>query len=282
MVTTIDRWTLCRPWVPAVAIALVIGTSQQGSAADAAVQVADGQAIAGPSAWALQVTPYLWATGLSGRISPFQAAPTIEVDKSFSDVMEHLNLGGFVNVWGRYDRFVVSADVMYVDTTEAHAFGPLPSPGGPLPPGTTIKADVDTTEFMANMQVGYRVLDMPTFTVDALAGGRYWHIANDLTVSALGLSRSISEDFAWIDPLVGARALFRITDRLSVLAQADIGGFGVSSDLTWSALATLNYTVSDHLSVSAGYKIMDVDFDRGGYVFDARLQGPVVGATWRF
>ncbi len=259
-------------------------TAHTASAADA---------LAGPSeepvpvtdaspTWALQITPYMWAAGLKGDMSPFRRAPTIGVEKSFSDVMDDLNFGGFVNVWARYDRFVLSGDMMYVDTTDSHAFGPLPALPIPVPPGTIIEGSVDSKQFMATLQGGYRVVDTPDFTLDALAGVRFWHLSNDVTVSALGMSRTYGESFGWVDPVVGVRAFLPLTDKLSVQAQADIGGFGAGSDLTWSALATVNYTITDHLSISAGYKVLDVDFNRNGHVYDTRLSGPVLGMTLRF
>lgn len=232
--------------------------------------------------WALQITPYLWASGLSGDISPFRRAPTIEVDKSFSDVMDDLNFGGFINLWGRYDRFVFSGDLMYIDTTDSRAVGPLPPLPIPIPPGTTIRGKVDSREFMATVQGGYRVYDAPGMTLDALAGMRIWDIATDVKVSALGVSRSYDESFSWVDPVIGARGFLRVTEDLSFQAQADIGGFGVGSDFTWSVLATANYILTDNLSVSAGYRVLDVDYDHDGHVFDTRLSGPVLGATWRF
>jgi hypothetical protein len=266
-----------------IGAAVVLALAMQ--AANAADTVTEPQAAPAPAEqrnWALQVTPYLWAAGLSGDISPFRRAPTIGVDKSFSDVLDSLNFGGFVNVWGRYDRFVFSGDAMYVNTTDSHAFGPLPPLPVPVPPGTVVEGEVDTKEVMATLQGGYRVLDAPGFTLDALAGARFWHISNDVTVSALGMSRRYGESFGWVDPVIGARAFLQVTEKLSLQAQADIGGFGVGSDSTWSALATLNYVVSDHLSISGGYKALDVDYDHDGHVFDTRLSGPVLGVTWRF
>ncbi|MCP6559458.1 hypothetical protein NL501_30000, partial [Klebsiella pneumoniae] len=82
------------------------------------------------------------------------------------------------------------------------------------------------------------------FTLDALGGIRFWHISNDVTVSALGLTRSYGESFNWVDPVVGTRALLRLTDKLSLQAQADIGGFGAGSELTWSVLGTVNYLLT--------------------------------------
>lgn len=266
----------------AVAIALILCGAQAAYAADATVDMPEEPVPAERPNWALQITPYMWAAGLGGSISPFRRAPTIGVEKSFSDVLEDLNFGGFVNIWGRYDRFVFSGDVMYVNTTDSHASGPLPPLPVPIPPGTVVNGDVDTEQFMATLQGGYRVVDTRDFTLDALGGVRFWHISNDVTVSALGLSRSYGESFGWADPVVGARAFLRLTEKLSLQAQADIGGFGAGSDFTWSALATVNYVFTEHLSVSAGYKVLDVDYDRGGHVYDTQLSGPVLGMTYRF
>ena len=90
------------------------------------------------------------------------------------------------------------------------------------------------------------------------------------------------EDFSWTDPVLGLRAFAPFNEKFSAQAQADIGGFGAGADATWSLLATLNYAFTDHLSVSAGYKVLDVDYDHRGHVFDTRLQGPAFGMTWRF
>ncbi|MER9200892.1 hypothetical protein NKJ28_27520 [Mesorhizobium sp. M0145] len=127
-----------------------------------------------------------------------------------------------------------------------------------------------------------RVLDTPQFTFDALAGARVWYISNDVTVQYAGFSLSREEDFGWVDPVIGARAFYNITDRLSVMAQADIGGFGVGADFTWQVLGIVNYLLTDHFSVSAGYKHLAIDHDDEGYVFDATLSGPVLGITYRF
>jgi hypothetical protein len=232
----------------------------------------------------------MWAAGLDGRISPFRRGPTISVEKSFSDVMDDLNLGGFINIWGRYDRFVFSGDIMYVDTTDGHGTGPLPAfhlPNGtPVPAGTTIEAKVDTKQFTATLMGGYRVIDTRQFTLDAIGGARFWHIANDVTLTGslggLGGSVSYGESFGWVDPLVGLRAFLPLTGKLSLQGQADIGGFGAGSDLTWSALVTANYVFSSRLSASAGYKMLDVEYNHNGHVYDTRLSGPVLGMTYRF
>ena len=277
------------PWC-AVVIALSLCSAHSVYGADATLDVPEDHGLVKPPNWALQVTPYMWAAGLDGHISPFGPAPTIGVEKSFSDVIDDLNFGGFVKSWGRYDRLVFSGDIMYVDTTDSHDTGPLPAftiPGvGVIPSGGNIDAKVDTKQFTATLMGGYRVIDTPQFTLDALGGARFWYISNDvkLTGSLGGISGSVSHDesFGWVDPLVGLRAFLPLTEKLSLQGQADIGGFGAGSDLTWSALATVNHVFSEHLSASVGYKVLDVDYDHNGHVYDTRLSGPVLGMTYRF
>lgn len=231
--------------------------------------------------WALQITPYLWAAEMHGRISPFRRGPTIGVGKSFSDVLEDLRVGGFVDIWGRKGRYVLSGDIAYVDTKEGHTSGPLPGLG-PLPPGTRVDGSINSKLFTATLQGGYRVVDTPTLTLDALLGLRAWHVSNKVQVSALRRSRSYKESFGWTEPVIGARAFTQLTDRISLQGLANIGGFGAGSKFVWSAQATLNYVFTDKLSVSAGYKVLDVNYRHKGNVYDTRMHGPVLGLTYRF
>tara|TARA_B100001778_G_scaffold318640_1_gene307384 strand:- start:1533 stop:2333 length:801 start_codon:yes stop_codon:yes gene_type:complete len=261
-----------------LACALSLCVPQVLHAADS-VTAAPETSAPSTSNWALQITPYLWATGVKGKVSPFGVGPTVHVDRSFSEGRDGLNIAGFVNVWGRYERFVLSADMMYTDTSDEDTYR---FPGTSQLPPFEATGKLNTRQFMATVQGGYRVLDTPTFTFDALAGIRLWHISNEITASGLGRSISYDESFGWVDPVVGARAFFNVTDRLSVQAQADIGGFDVNSDLTWSFLSTVNYTFTEHLSFSAGYKIVDTDYEKDGHVYDTRLSGPVLGVTYRF
>lgn len=228
--------------------------------------------------WVVQISPYVWAAGLKGNVSPFRRAPTLSIDKSFSDILDGLEMGGFVSGWARYDRVVLSADIMYVDVAESRAIGALPRLG--QTPG--LSAKVDTTQFVATLQAGYRVFESPNVSLDLLGGVRWWEISTDATVQYSGFAVHYGSAFGWVDPVIGLRGFYRFTDRLSTVVQADVGGFGASSNSTWQILATLNYAFSDRLAGSIGYKVLDVDYSSDGHVFDTRLSGPVLGVTVRF
>lgn len=88
----------------------------------------------------------------------------------------------------------------------------------------------------------------------------------------------VSQTFEWVDPFVGMRARYNFTDRLYAVAKADIGGFGVSSDLVWTAYGALGYhvTKSGLTTIEVGYKHMAVDYTRGGFTYDMATSGPMI------
>lgn len=229
---------------------------------------------------AFQISPYVWASGVSGRVSPFRRTPTVPLDLSFGELLDDLRFGGFVMAYARRDRFVATADVLYVDLAERQDIRALPGLG----PTPGLSARVESTQFAAALMAGWRAAEGPRGTLDLLAGARFWSISTEVSARTGGLARSWSEDFSWIDPILGFRALLPLAlpslgDRLSALVQADAG---VGPRETWGALAALNLALGDRAAVSLGYKALSVDYDQGGHVFDATLRGPALGLTWRF
>jgi len=242
--------------------------------------------------WVFQITPFIWAAGISGRMSPFQRGETVEVNQSFSEVLRNVNLSSFTNLWARNGRIVFSGNIMYADGTDRKTYNNLPAfqvPGitGVIPQGTHINGRADSTQFMTTMMGGYRVMDTDNYTLDILGGLRYWYIKNNVRVTAnhpsIGEQRvSYGEKFWWVDPLIGARLFAPVTNNISFMSEIDAGGLGVGSDYTWSLLSTVNYTFANNLTASAGYKALKVNYNRRGHVHDVLQYGPVLGLTWSF
>jgi hypothetical protein len=90
---------------------------------------------------------------------------------------------------------------------------------------------------------------------------------------------------AWGVPLVGVNMIVELAKHWAVRAEADIGGFGVGSDLTWNAQAFLTYgsTVAGYDAfASAGYRALYWDYKDGGFEWDVTMSGPLLGAGVRF
>jgi hypothetical protein len=61
-----------------------------------------------------------------------------------------------------------------------------------------------------------------------------------------------------------------------------VGGFGTSSDKVLDVMAGLGYEISDRTSLFAGYRVMDVDYSKDGFVYDVNQHGPILGGVFRF
>lgn len=218
--------------------------------------------------WTYQVTPYVWGSGLAGTIRPIRSGPTVEIDESFSDVLEHLDAAFFLFMMARKDRLVLIGDLSY---SQSSADGELAS---------GIAASGKEKQTSLTLLGGYAAVDTQDVTLDILAGIRAWDISASVDVPAVGVSESPSLTF--VDPVLAARLSARLAPQWTAVGYLDVGGFDVGSKRTWQAVASINYQVSDRFSVSAGYRHLAVDYRSDGTILDFSMSGPIVGATWRF
>ena len=124
---------------------------------------------------------------------------------------------------------------------------------------------------------------VPGITFDAYVGGRYSFLELDLDTRG-ELSRNQQVD--WIDPLVGGRLGVHFSEHWFMLFAGDVGGFGVGSDLAWSAMGLLGYKwqgAGVEWAVLAGYKALYQDYTTGSgarqFRWDVTMHGPVWGSA---
>ncbi len=96
------------------------------------------------------------------------------------------------------------------------------------------------------------------------------------------IPEEVSDTEMWVDPIIGFRGRYNFTDECYLAARGDIGGFGVSSDLTLNAFGALGYQWNKTFSTELGYRYLYVDYAHDGFVFDAATKGLFLGATFRF
>lgn len=91
-----------------------------------------------------------------------------------------------------------------------------------------------------------------------------------------------SADVNWIDPFIGIRAQYDISEKWYLAGKSDIGGFGVGSDLVWTVQATVGYQINESVSTEIGYRYMDTDYTDGAFVYDVASHGLYLGMNFRF
>ncbi|GAA4416241.1 hypothetical protein GCM10011450_11770 [Advenella faeciporci] len=225
-------------------------------------------AFAQNAGWQGQITPYVWATGVEGNITPFSGAPAISYERSFSDTLKDLDAAFFINGFARKERFVVTGDLLYASLSRK----------GQVFPGISANGKLRMAALTLNG--GYRAIDDSVVTLDVMAGARVWRTRASVSVPVIGEQKSSIQTF--VDPVVALRANFSLSPDWSILAYGDIGGLGAGSELTRQFALSANYQVNDNIYVSTGYRYLDLDYKRNGMRLDTNLTGPFLGLTWKF
>jgi len=166
---------------------------------------------------------------------------------------------------GRWGGFV---DVSYIKL-EPDLDGP------PIPPVTGL--DLQLEQVMAKVAGYYRIIDQPRTTVDLLAGANYTWSKTEIGVSTVAGPATVTSEDSWFDPIIGIRGMHGLSDRIYLRAFAEIGGFGVGSDLSYQLGAGLGYKINDRFSVEAMYRFMSVDYEEDSFVYDLDTQGLFLG-----
>jgi opacity protein-like surface antigen len=209
-----------------------------------------------------EATLYMLGASMSGETGV--GAATAEVSLGFDEILENLEFGAMGRVRAARGPWAAGLDVIYMGLGAS----------SDQPP-----ADVDVDQTAIEASGGYRLGDH----LEAIAGVRYVDLAADLRFHGpLGLQRAPDQD--WWDPLVGVNLRAPLGRTWSLRGRADIGGFGVGSELTWQLEALADWKVSERVSLQLGYRYIDMDYedDDSGFVYDMVNQGPQAGVTFHF
>ena len=237
------------------------------------------------NAWEFSVTPYLWAISLSGDVTV--KGLEVDVDLSFRDIWDELNIGIMVEYEARKGKWGFWGNTVYSNLGDNNVSGPR---------GLT---DIDPTIKTLWQGLGgfYRLgtwdladvpgKKTPSVTVDTYFGIRYTHL--DIKIDFDGILRGrlnhVSKNKDWVEPLIGARSIWVLSDRWIATLAGDIGGFGAGSDFAWSAVGLIGYRFdlfgNDNARVLVGYRALSQDYTDGSgdnkFKWDVTLYGPILG-----
>ncbi len=220
--------------------------------------------------WDFELAPlYLWAINIDGDMVVRGRDAETSVD--FSDIWDSLEGVFTMRFNGLYkQRFGFLVDYNYLDLgTEQQT--------------DTVNIDVGFKSQILNAGATYRFLN-GRHTVDGLAGIRWTMLEAEVDLNNIG-SR-VDADKDWIDPIVGIRYGFHMTDKWALRLCGDIGGFGISSDFTWQGLGLIDFQPWKHVAIIGGYRAIATDYTSGSgrdqFTYDAIVHGPVLGLDVRF
>lgn len=194
-----------------------------------------------------------------------------DVNVSFSELWDHLDLAGMMAIRSEKEGYALTLNAVFTGLSSD-----ITGASGAF-------YDVDVTQDMVELAWSWRLDER----YELFVGGRYQTLSVDLSIrSPDGTSDAAAESKSLFDPIVGARAAWPIGQAWTLIARGDIGGFGVGSDLTWSALAAADWSISENFGLVLGYRALDTDYSKGSgedrFNFDMLVSGPLLGLRYNF
>jgi hypothetical protein len=214
--------------------------------------------------------PYMdGETGVGNRIA-------LPVDASAGDIFNKLKFGGMLYVEVHNNKWAITSDILYMNLNQEVTESTLLHSGS-----------VTAKEFVWEPAGLYRIASF----LEIGAGGRLDNIQTGMDVRYNVLPAGTEEytgshSKTWFDPILIARLTADIKDKWLFQFRGDIGGFGIGSDLTWQLQAYAGYRFSKLIQLTAGYRILSIDYDKGvdteRFIYNVDTFGPVIRLGFNF
>jgi len=244
-----------------IAFASLAVLASRASAQTASTQPADDR-------WQGQVVPYLWGSSIVGPVGIGNR--TADVDASFSNILDHLHFAAMGLAEAQHRRLLIVTDTLYTDLRGQRATpGPLFS-----------SVDPQQRMFLMTPEGGYRMVDSDDTSLDVLGGIRYWHLSSELqfqpgVLPGINLQASRS----WVDGIVGIRAKRTLAHVWWASGYGDIGAGGSTS--TYQIIGNVGRDFHERYGIVLGYRYLKVDYDKGDFLFNPAMKGPLFGFTFK-
>ncbi len=236
---------------------------------------ASGQTAENGNKWHVLTDIYLMFPYMDGETGIGDLI-TVPVDADPSDIFSSLKFAGMLYLEAHNSKWALTSDIVYMNLNQEV------TPGTLLHSGT-----VSAEEFIWEPAGLYRIASF----LEIGAGGRLDNIQAGIDVRRNVFPAGTEEvtgngSKTWFDPIIIARLTTDIKDKWLFQFRGDIGGFGVGSDLTWQLQAYAGYRFSRVFQLTAGYRILSVDYDKGAdaerFIYNIDTFGPVIRLGFNF
>lgn len=225
--------------------------------------------------WEFTFAPYVWFTGLEGEVSTRPNLPAVPVDVGTSGLDDALAAVSML-FDAKKQRHGVVAEILYSKLESNTALIPAID--------LTMRSTTRNSMFSAAYQ--YALYKTEGTGIDAYAGVRYWRIDNTMEFGGgLGIlaGQTVRNTEFWYDPLIGVKGRTRFGEsKFFATGWAVAGGFGVGSDGFYETSANIGYQWNESNAMTLGYRVYDVDYSDGSFLYDVKQSGWGLGLVRNF
>lgn len=221
----------------------------------------------GSGSWHIVFEPYFMAPNMDGSsgVGPL----TARVSANPSDIFSNLNWGVMGQLEVNNGRFGLNFDGTYMNLESTSDRRFLDSIGGHQ--GAYTFSALMRIEKHAELYAGVRVNDLGV---------------NLSATGPLGNPRSASGSKTWVDPIVGLRVTLPFSRTTDLTTLVDVGGFGISSDISVQVWPSIGFRLSDKTRIKLGYRAVYTKYESGEglqrFSYDVLTFGPTAGVRFQF
>jgi len=241
-----------------------------------------------------------WLPALSGDVKAKGVTEPVHVGyvKQLENLVHFTDYLALGHLEVQKGRWVLLLEGIYGQFTEKENFFTQTKLGIIAPIGTPVagQTKVTTGTLIGEGSLLYDLYrsdstiknNQPVVTVEGLVGARVLYFTTKLEVTGpLGLvSASTKNKIDWVDPIIGGRVLWNLSDRWMAGFRADVGGFGLVSNFTANLDGSLTYRANNWLRFMGGFRALYEDHHGGSrnskFVYDLWTYAPWLGVGVEF
>ena len=208
--------------------------------------------------WKFAMELYLWGASVGGETGDGSS-----ISADFDDIIDKLDMAFMVAGAIRKGKWLLLADVIYLDVGDDTMVGP------------GVKLDVNLKSWVVNSGIGYSLIDTEKGLLIALGGVRYLNADLDLS---LGPRKNGDSGSNW-DGIIGVKGIYNLTKNWYLWGYLDVGTG--DSKITYQGLGAIGYRFK-WFDLNGGYRYLRWDFDQKDVLEELYFHGPFAGIKFSF
>jgi hypothetical protein len=228
-----------------------------------------------PNKWHFKAEPYIMFPNMSGKTG-VGALPLVNVDASSSDIFEKLQMGAMLFLEASNDKWAINSDLLYMN----------------------LEQDISPTSVISSgkinaKQLGWEVAGLRRVSpwLEFGIGGLLNAIEMDESITRKqtgggDVVQNATQSKTWFDPMIITRMTLPSKGKFMGQLRAEVGGFGIGSDLAMQAQITAGYRFSKLFDMNVGFRAISLDYESGDggktFIYDITTFGPMLRFGFSF